>query len=1640
MGADALIQAQGLNTSPNALAVPPGSLLEAKNVIIQRDNVVESRRGYKLYGTAMPDEDDRARQLLTYKGRILRHFGTTLEFDTGTTNLDGENIFEPFNRTIVRAGDTTNLSAVVQNVNTLNLVSGMTVTGSGIPVNTVIVSVGSTSITLNNQATATTSDVALTLSGTEIVTEVDSNHRIRSVESNGNLYITSAEGIRKISVSTASQLSDSANFMTLAGGLKAIGISAMLLVTPGEVTGFLPQDSAVAYRSVWGTRDANSNLVLGTPSERAVVYNPLLSLIIQDFMRILLAVDDVAANPGAGTIDTYGYVAADGVAYTATAPTVLLNMIDFASRLDDDIFTALPAIADITWNSGIVTLEFAADPSTIDAGDFVEVSDVAPSGYNGVFQVQTVDHVTFEITYNLVGDPGTYSPSTGTVREVKYFAITQPTITADIATDQELVNLQDYLGEILAELQAEPNANITTANLAEYITPLALTTTAQVTVRIEIPSDITSDYFLQLYRSDIAQATGTTILSDLTPNDEMRQVYEAFPTAAEIAQGFMIVQDNVPDVFRGANLYTNPSTGEGILQSNDLPPVAVDVARFQNVVFYANTSTRERLLFNMLGTTTLLAGNVVSTSMANPTVVTTDAPHGLATGDAVYINDTGSTPPLSGIYRATVTGLTTFTVPVNVTVAGSGGYWTNSMVAIVSDTSYNLYKFIRGRQEVTTVTTVADVANSLNGTYFLLNAGGDATEYYVWCKTSGGVASDPMVAGKTGIRYDVVTGDTANDVAIRLRDAIKSVVADFTATAVANVVTITTVKQGVTTNSAAGTSGFTVATTQQGRGENTVNQEVLLSTATSAAIALDETARSFVNNVNENTSEIVNAYYISGVSDVPGKMLLEGRFIASPRIYVLGSSPEIGASFDPIITPTDTTNFTNTAANPTVVTTSTPHGLVSGDEIAIAFSNSIPPISGTYTVTFLSTTTFSVPVNVATAGTTGLFEKVSRAAQSDNEVRPNRVYYSKIQQPEAVPLVNFFDVGAGDKAIIRIFALRTSLFVFKEDGLYRISGDQAPFTLDLFDESVVLLAADSLDIGNNELYGWTIQGIQIVSEAGANPTPVSRPIDVDILRLASANFPNFKRLTWGIGYNSDNSYTVYTNTTDDDTSATIGYRWSFLTKSWTTFDLETTCGVINNADDKMYMGAGDVAYLEQERKTFSRLDYADREIEAELLASNYFVADSQIKLSSVQDMKAGDVLVQVQQVPVYTFNALLAKLDFDPGVGSISITSIGTGATPLVTTVVGPKALGHNLSVGNFVTLTNTSSTPEINGTFEVLTVPSPTTFTIAPDDAVTIAGSSGTAKLNYALSLPISAGGNVRDSIVDLAAKLDTDPNTVFVNYSALVATLTGTITAISATNPAVVTDVGHGLVSGRMVEITGSNSTPTIDSVYEVTVLNANTFSVPVAVTISGTTGSWATQDDDQLDQLACFNAIIGNLNNDTGVGFSNYSEVAAATSVETIIVNVNIFSNIITLNEALTYVQGELTIYRSIPTRFSYAPLTMQDPWSLKHMREATMMFANKAFSTATMSFASDLQPAFIPQQFRGMGPGLFGSGIFGNGYFGGGANSAPFRTYVPRQCQRCRYLLIRFDHQVARERYAIYGITLTGETAQSSRAYR
>lgn len=1155
-----LLKPTGLFTHPSHLsAVPQGALLTANNVVINRDNIIESRRGHKIYGTAMGSStSNTAHQLLNYKGRILRHYGTgsgtTLESDS-----NGTGTFTPFQ--LVLSGNISSGSPTVSSISsTAQLFVGMFVSGVGIPANTSILSItDNNTIVLSANATATTAPVALTF--TYKIEEVVLGTRIKSIEQNSNLYFTTAEGIKKISASSAANLA--ASVITNAGGVKALGLKADI----NNSSGFFSPSSVTAYRLVWGIKDANQNLILGAPSERVVIRN--------------------TDNTNSKTVDL-----------TVTIPR-----------------------------------------------------EITGAHFYQLYRTAVIPDVS---TFSFLGDLDSTIDNT-TIKNIS----STTSLTAGM--------------------------NISGTGLQSGTTILAISSATSILISKPITV------------SGAAVTITVTQNTNQDPGDEQGLVFESNPTTSELNAGVLLITDITPDSFRGANLYTNANSGEGILQANDVPPVAQDIATFKGYTFYANTKTKQRLNLSLLSISALVSG----TSTLTVTDGTTSNVYTFKTQSITC--DTHSTNIVDGI-------ASTSTLTVGASISGSDFLSGTYIVRIISATSIEISQSATGSNTATSFTTGYE---------------------------------------SVSLKYIAI-------------------------------------------------SQFA-----------TPGQQV------------DETARSLVRIINSEDSEIVYGFYISGVDDVPGAMLFEARQPNQIAFYVFANSA----------------TTTGTQFNPNL------------------------PASG----------------NLVT---------------SDNESSPNRIYYSKFQQPEAVPLLNYVDIGPRDKQIKRILALRDNLFVLKEEGIYRLSGFTAPFQIYPFDFSTSIQAADSAVILNNLIYVYSDQGIATISDTNVNI--ISRPIEDKILNLLSPSYTNLKTATFGVSYESDRSYYLFTVSQMSDTFATQCFRFNTFTNSWTILTISKRSGIVNFADNKLYLSPIDTNFIEQERKNFDRTDYADRQFDLSLGGSS--VNGTSIILSSFSDVTVGDVIVQTQYLTLSQFNRILTKLDRD-----------------------------------------------------------------------------SLLSDSNYSASLNVSSGALLNTALDNLISKIANDAGRL----------------AISST-PAV----------------TYTNLSP-VNTAF--------------------------------IDIQTAFNAMVTLLNADTGVGYSTYSTSTGTTDYEFPVLTLTKATNTITTIFDLPLMQGPIVAYNHIEAEAQFVPQVLTDTSITKQASEGTYIFEDNSFTQATVSYSSDLSADFEDTIINGNGPGLFGTNLYGQGIFGGNGSGIPFRTYIPREKQRCRYMNVKFTHLFAREIFSLYGISLT-YTPTSQRGWR
>lgn len=597
-----------------------------------------------------------------------------------------------------------------------------------------------------------------------------------------------------------------------------------------------------------------------------------------------------------------------------------------------------------------------------------------------------------------------------------------------------------------------------------------------------------------------------------------------------------------------------------------------------------------------------------------------------------------------------------------------------------------------------------------------------------------------------------------------------------------------------------GTNPFTL--TFNDTTENASIGQVLYTTSGTPAQNVDDTARSIARVINRYLSNtIIYAFYVSGVDDVPGQMLLESKSLGGAAYYITASDTSTGNSFNPTI-----------------------------------------PTSGTTVI-------------------------------ADNEIIPNRIYYSKFQQPEAVPIINQFDVGARNSVILRVVALRDSLFVFKQDGIYRVIGDAVNgFQVSLFDNSAIILAPESPAVGNNQIFLLADQGVIRVSDVGVDI--VSSNIENQLRPLSSSSFVNLKSATFGFYYTTGRRYYLWTVDEFDDDAAVKAYVYNVFTSTWTNIPSSKTCGIVG-PDDKIYLGAGDLNSIEQERKDFSYTDYADRDYDTIISSFD----GSSITVNSIINMNIGDILTQVVYLTPVKFNALLAKIDEDPGVPSN-----------------------------------------------------------------------------DYYSTLKITLKSEMRDNLDALANKLDAD-------------------------------GLSH-----------------------------TNYFS-----SMSGSTLPSGIQSD--------FNIVVGLLNTDTVAMDGDYQTSSSTNRLETNILSIDTTNSIIEVELEFDWDLATVTYFNRIVTNIVWSPQHAGDPSIWKQFRETNLMFSDITSNVVDLSFRSSEQRDYEKIPFESDSTGAWGEFPWGEEPWGGYSGPRAFRSYIPGQKQRCRFLEPKFEHKRAFESYLLVGLSLT-----------
>jgi len=764
--------------------------------------------------------------------------------------------------------------------------------------------------------------------------------------------------------------------------------------------------------------------------------------------------------------------------------------------------------------------------------------------------------------------------------------------------------------------------------------------------------------------------------------------------------------------------------------------------------------------------------------------------------------------------------------------------------------------------------------------------------------------------------------------------------------------------------------------------------------------SIEETARNMVRAINAKETSKYYAIYISNFGETPGKIFIQKRVFDNLSFIVCSKNSNTTRAFSPTLGLALPNSLITSNTNKTTVVTD--RGMWAGpfanslDDILI-FGANYSSTSSPSSVSELVTSKICGKQKVVASGTlsewayqnvfeiSGVTDGVTSPAAyfnagytvflntygnsnlftSSSEAIGNRIYFSKYQEHEAVPLLNYIDIGSRDQEILRIVQLRESLFILKEDGVYRLAGDPGAnptWDVGAFDTTAIIKAPDTAITLGNQCYFLSNQGIMQLNESSIQS--ISRPIDNKIMPLITTN-PNLPSLSFSVSYESDKSFLMWTVTTSKDTKTTIAYRYNYVTNAWTEWTLSKTCGLVSVHDDKMYIGSATDNYIEVERKNFNRFDFADREL------FGYTLTDGALGNSTINNtflfssVSVGDVCVQTQYVTADEFNRLLARLD----------SNFATVAKDYLATLKLNK--GDNLR-NNLTALMTKLEANEgfLFSSYSILFPDSDPEFTTI-----------------YAIE-PLYALQLKYNEVIYVLRR-------VFDNIE----------TAISAQVPA---DYNAGTTYSLGDTVTYVNKTyyRYINTVSSVGNLPSNTT-------------YWEPYNPTIIEELKTLNnnftTLLGYV--------PKYKLSLTSLKYEAMITGLDKSNKLVLFNTTPSFMQGPFTVLKNIPVELEYAPQHIGDPASNKQFSSGTFMFERKSFSRAEVAYNNDISDNYEEVVVNLNSANTFGSGTWGEGTWGGSGDQAQVRTYVPLKKQRGRFLGCKFIHSGALEYFRLYGLSLS-----------
>ena len=312
----------------------------------------------------------------------------------------------------------------------------------------------------------------------------------------------------------------------------------------------------------------------------------------------------------------------------------------------------------------------------------------------------------------------------------------------------------------------------------------------------------------------------------------------------------------------------------------------------------------------------------------------------------------------------------------------------------------------------------------------------------------------------------------------------------------------------------------------------------------------------------------------------------------------------VNATFSVVYTPLKSVAAVTGSAGAYTITTTGNHGLKVGDFVLM----SRQPPSSLFPSQTIQVEAPVTPTTFASSSVSGTLPQMNRVQRlygesvwtpdlsagvaADNERLENGLYYSNLQEPEAVSASSYLLIGTRGKAIRRIVPQRDRLLVFKDEGTYAVYGD-FPYQVQLVDDTVAILAPDSAVAIGSTVIVLTEDGIMAVADGGIQM--ISKVIDSTLKPYLAAPYRATTRTAFGVAYESEKVFALFMPSLGITGYTAKAYVFGMESTAWTTwsFSEARTCGRVDPFSDTAYYGVEADPYLFKDKNTSSTADYCD---------------------------------------------------------------------------------------------------------------------------------------------------------------------------------------------------------------------------------------------------------------------------------------------------------------------------------------------------------------------------------------------------------------------------------------------------------------